>query len=102
MNEPLNRDIAAKVDRRMPAMGSPEKSDGDIVPRKLANKGASDSAEQVEGREPTQEESSKDHRITQSSTPRLIHPITPPSLGGAVDSRRMRLAFIQGSSGRRA
>jgi hypothetical protein len=37
-----------------------------------------------------------------STTPRLIHPITPPPLGGAVDSRRMRLAFIQGSSGRTA
>ena len=53
MNEPLKRDIAAKVNRRIPAMGSPEKSDGDIVPEKLANKGVSASAEQVEGREPT-------------------------------------------------
>ncbi|VGO22849.1 hypothetical protein SCARR_04946 [Pontiella sulfatireligans] len=53
MNEPLNRDIAAKVNRRIPAMDSPEKSDGDIVPEKLANKEAMGSAEQVEGREPT-------------------------------------------------
>lgn len=53
MNEPLNRDIAAKVNRRIPAMDSPEKSDGDIVPEKLANKEAMVSAEQVEGREPT-------------------------------------------------
>jgi len=53
MNEPLNRDVAVKVKRRIPAMDSPEKSDGDIVPKKSANKGVSASAEQVEGREPT-------------------------------------------------
>ena len=42
-----------KVNRRIPAMSSPEKSDGDIVPGKFANKGVSTSAEQMEGREPT-------------------------------------------------
>lgn len=53
MNEPLNQDIAAKANRRIPAMGSPEKSDGNIVLKITANKGAEAPAESEEERAPT-------------------------------------------------
>jgi len=53
MNEPLIQDTAAKANRRIPAMGSPEKSDGNIVLKITANKGASASAESEEERAPT-------------------------------------------------
>ena len=46
-------DTTGKVKSHKPVGSSVEESDGNIVPRKLANKGAGSSAESMEGREPT-------------------------------------------------
>ena len=45
MNEPFKREVAGKESNRTPTTHSPEKSDGDIVPEKRANKGVSAPAE---------------------------------------------------------
>jgi hypothetical protein len=55
--EVLGRGIAGKVNRRIPAMNSPEKSDDFVVPEKFANKEASASAEQMEERKSTKRKS---------------------------------------------
>jgi len=48
-----NAEAAGKANRRNPAAGTTGKSDGDIVPKKPANKGAQPPAEPMEGRSPT-------------------------------------------------
>lgn len=53
MNEPLIQDLVAKVNCQIPAMGSPGKSDGNIVLKITANNGAEASAESEEERAPT-------------------------------------------------
>jgi len=46
-------ETAGKANRRNPAGRAPEESDGNIVPKKSANKGRQCPAESTEGREPT-------------------------------------------------
>ena len=43
-----------KVSSRNPVVTSPEESDGNVVPEKLANKGVATPAESIEGRAPTE------------------------------------------------
>ena len=49
-----------KANRRNPGAGTPEESDGDIVPKKSANKGAQPPAESMEGRKPTERNPQKE------------------------------------------
>jgi RNA-directed DNA polymerase len=48
------------VNSHKPVVSSPEESDGVIVPEKLANKGVTAPAEQVEGRTPTKRNSGQE------------------------------------------
>ena len=63
--------LEGKANRRNPANGSAEESDGDVVPGKLANKGEQPPAESMEGRKPTKRNSQKEatHRV-QDRAPR--------------------------------
>ncbi len=47
-------EAAGKVNSRNPAVGAAGKSDGNIVPKKSANKGEQPSAERMEGRAPAE------------------------------------------------
>ena len=58
--EPFGPEIAGKGRPRTPAVGSPEKSDGNIVPEKPANKGVATPAEPVEGRTPPERNSKQE------------------------------------------
>lgn len=51
-SEESHLDAVGKGHPRTPIVGSPEESDGNIVPEKSANNGVATSAESVEGREP--------------------------------------------------
>ena len=50
-HEAAMAEATGKVNSRHPAAGSPEESDGNVVPEKSANKGAATPAESMEGRE---------------------------------------------------
>lgn len=52
--EAPSAEAAGKVIDQRPVAGSPEKSDGNIVPEKLANNGEESPAEPMEGRTPTE------------------------------------------------
>jgi len=55
--EACQAETAGKVKSCTPVVSSPEESDGNIVPEKLANKGAAIPAESMEGRKPTERNS---------------------------------------------
>ena len=50
-------EATGKVNSRNPVVSSPEGSDGNIVPEKSMNKGATIPAESMEGRKPTERNS---------------------------------------------
>jgi hypothetical protein len=52
-----------KVNSRNPTARSPEESDGNVVPEKLANKGSTSPAESMEGRAPTERKSATAARL---------------------------------------
>ena len=66
-SEESHLDAVGKGHPRTPIVGSPEESDGNIVPEKSANKGVAPLAESMEGRTPTERNSGQEaaHR-TQS------------------------------------
>jgi len=53
-------EATGKGETRNPVAGSPEESDGNIVPEKSANNGVTTSAESVEGREPPERNSKQE------------------------------------------
>jgi len=53
-------EATGKVKSRTPVASSPKESDGNIVPEKSANKGATNPAESMEGRTPTERNSGKE------------------------------------------
>ena len=57
IDEAARAGAAGKVSSCNPAVGSPEESDGNMVPKKLANKGTAVPAESMEGRTPTERNS---------------------------------------------
>ena len=53
-------EATGKVNSRNPVVSSPEESDGNIVPEKSVNKGATIPAESMEGREPAERNSGQE------------------------------------------
>ncbi len=59
-SETAMTEATGKVSSRKPVVGSPEESDGVIVPEKSANKGTAVPAESMEGRTPTERNSGQE------------------------------------------
>ena len=64
-------EIAGKVNSRNPVIGSPEESDGVIVPEKSANNGTAFPAESMEGRTPAERKSTIAARLRTQSRSNL-------------------------------
>ena len=64
-------EITGKVSSRNPVIGSPEESDGVIVPEKSANNGTAFPAESMEGRTPAERKSTTAARLRTQSRSNL-------------------------------
>ncbi len=68
--EAASAETTGKVSSRTPVVGSPEESDGNIVPEKSTNKGTAVPAESMEGRTPTKRNS--DHEAASRMQSRKV------------------------------